>query len=164
MGYLKDTGFIVTFIIHESKPLRRYQKDQDPVYEDSAAEVFLSFEEKEPKHYLNFEMNSYGAMLAEFGVKGQRLPLDKVTEDKAECKAKLYRDFWTLQLMIPKEIICELFHKEAIHIGDTFTCNFYKISQERSCEHYASYSPIDAPAPDFHLPLYFSKAVICDTI
>ncbi|HBA63413.1 MAG TPA: hypothetical protein DCZ20_06120, partial [Lachnospiraceae bacterium] len=27
-------------------------------------------------------------------------------------------------------------------------------------EHYASYAPISAPEPDFHLPEFFAKAIL----
>ena len=45
--------------------------------------------------------------------------------------------------------------------GETeFYCNFYKIAQTPEIEHYASWSPIDNPTPNFHLPVFFAKAQI----
>ena len=46
------------------------------------------------------------------------------------------------------------------NIFQQFYCNFYKIAQTPEIEHYASWSPIDNPTPNFHLPVFFAKAQI----
>ena len=41
--------------------------------------------------------------------------------------------------------------------GTKIACNFYKVCEGGNAEqnHYASYSPVDVPEPDFHRPEFF---------
>ena len=72
MGYLKDQGLFVKLVCKEKDPKRVYHNFMDMVCEDSAMEVFLAFPEKgealtNDVMYLNFEVNSNGAMYAAYG-------------------------------------------------------------------------------------------------
>lgn len=67
IGFIPRDGFYLKLVCEETNPLRTYTKANDPVYQDSAMEVFLMFDsEGEKAHkgvYINLEMNSNGAFL-----------------------------------------------------------------------------------------------------
>lgn len=160
MVLLENYGFLLSMTAMETNPLRRYTEDNDPVYKDSGLEAFLNFAPNNSEEYLNFEMNANSALLSQFGVKGNREKLNDVTAHRAICQATLEEDSWHVTLKIPMELICDVYKIEPLGIGDSFTCNFYKISEDSTIEHYASFAPIDNPKPDFHLPQFFAKAII----
>ncbi len=161
MALLHNYGFVISMTAMETNPLRRYIEDNDPVYKDSGLEAFLNFTPDNVDNvYLNFEMNANGALLSHFGVKGNREQVNNLTAYRTYCEAFIEENSWNVLLMIPMELICELYQVKPFDIGDSFTCNFYKISEDVSIEHYASFAPIDSLKPDFHLPQFFTKAII----
>lgn len=162
MGYREGYGLIVSITVEEKNPLRHYQHRDDPVYKDSAVEAFFDFSPKSGKQkYFNFEMNGNGAMLSQFGNRGNRQFLKHLTNQSARCDVAIKERSWSAILQIPMELITELYQMKPLEKEDRFTCNFYKICEDPGLEHYASYAPIDSPSPDFHLPEYFTEAVIC---
>lgn len=161
MALLEDYGLVITMTTLEVEPLRRYTLDDSPVYKDSCMEAFLNFAPEDmEKGYINFEMNSNGAMLSGFGKDRNRKRLNQITSYHAICEAKIDEKSWSIILRIPMELIFDVYQKDVLKAGDIFTCNFYKISEDPSIEHYASYSPIESTIPNFHLPNFFSKAII----
>jgi hypothetical protein len=162
MGFIEDYGFIISMTAMEKNPLRSYTENDDPVYKDSAMEAFFNFmPEQTNNRYLNFEMNANGAMLSAFGNTNNREKLKHLTTFHASCSANMEEDCWNITLILPMELICEVYQIQPLHKGDNFTCNFYKISEDPSIEHYASFAPIDSIEPNFHLIEFFEKAVIC---
>ena len=168
MGYLKDQGLFVKLVCKEKDPKRVYHNVMDMVCEDSAMEVFLAFPEKgealtNDVMYLNFEVNSNGAMYAAYG-KGRkgRKPMPEKYLQVVDCKADRQEDSWTLTYLIPESYLKEEAGVEKLDGETEFYCNFYKIAQTPEIEHYASWSPIDNPTPNFHLPVFFAKAQIVE--
>lgn len=161
IAYLENYGIIIGMTAQESNPLRTHTKKDSPVYQDSALEAFLDFAPQQPeKGYFNFEMNANGAMLSEFGVSKKRKKLSGLTSFTADCSARIEENSWSVLLKIPLELINDFYGITSLQQGDMFACNFYKISEDPSIEHYISYSPIDNPTPNFHLPKYFATAII----
>ncbi len=161
MALLEDYGLAISMTALEREPLRRYTQNDDPVYKDSALEAFLDFAPEQPQTgYLNFEMNSYGALLGEFGTGRNRKAVKECTSWRACCEALIEETQWSVLLRIPMELICDLYGRAPLKQGDTFTCNFFKICEDASAEHYASYAPIVSPVPNFHLPEFFDRAII----
>ncbi len=161
MGLLRNFGLAVVMTAMETNPLTTYTKDNDPVYRDSALEAFFNFTPKrENPYYMNFEMNSNGAMLNDIGVVGDRKSVFETVPWRGSCKATRKADSWSVLLKVPMEMICNIFSIEPLKTGDSFTCNFYKICESKSLEHYASYAPIVSERPNFHLPQFFETAII----
>lgn len=165
MCLLAGYGLVISMTALEREPLRRYTQDDDPVYKDSALEGFFDFAPGKPETgYLNFEMNSNGALLSEYGGNGNRRAVKECTPWRACCEAVREEEQWSVLLRIPMELICDLYGRAPLAVGDTFTCNFYKISEDPVLEHYASCYPIISPVPNFHLPEFFGHAIICEAI
>jgi hypothetical protein len=161
MALLKDYGFVISMTAIEKNPLRRFWQKDDPVYNDSAMEAFLNFAPHQAEqHYLNFEMNANGALLSAFGSNRKRETLSKLTTLSAACKAELGEASWSILLEIPMELICSIYPIQPLLKGDSFTCNFYKISEDPAIEHYASFAPIQSDLPNFHLPEFFENTII----
>lgn len=110
--------------------------------------------------YMNFEMNANSALLSGFGVKPNRKRIRDLTDLRASCDVRIDENSWNAVLKVPMELICDIYNIKPLGKGDSFTCNFYKICEDPSIEHYASFSPINNPTPNFHLPQFFAKAII----
>lgn len=168
MGYLENKGLYVKMYCEEVNPKREFHNHRDPVYQDSTMEVFLAFPEKDEAlsnnvMYTNFEMNANGAMYAAFGKgrKGRQFISDEMYE-LSGCHAEIEDDRWSVEVIFPESYLRSICDLDAMLAGGTFYCNFYKISESKEIEHYGSYSPIDSETPNFHLPVCFAEAVICD--
>lgn len=163
--YVRDSGFALSLRCREADPCRTYTRENDPVYQDSAMEAFFNFFPELPgSGYVNFEMNANGAMLSQYGAgRGGRRFLASLGFQAPKCSASVREDFWELSLFIPLDLIYEIYglSESRPQISD-IRCNFYKIKESQPQEHYLSFAPIDAPAPDFHRPEFFAEGVICD--
>lgn len=161
MGFLKDYGIVISMTAMEKEPLCTYTQENDPVYMDSGLEAFLCFSQSpSDMRYLNFEMNANGAMLSAFGMPRERSFLAELTQRRAVCEAIREASSWSVLLKIPMELICSMYQREPLQPGDSFTCNFYKICETPSHEHYLTYAPLMSDKPNFHLPEFFEKATI----
>lgn len=166
MGYVEDEGFFVKMVCEEKDPKRTYTKPQDPVYIDSAMEIFLAFLEDGEElsndcMYTNFEINSLGAMLANYG-KG-RNDRKQVTEEQYKAtgvKSVIEDDKWYLEVLYPLNYLRTVCDIDKVIEGKEFYCNFYKIAEGEEIEHYGSFSPIESEKPNFHMPICFAKAYI----
>ena len=158
-----NQGIYVKLICEESNPKREYKNHKDRVYKDSAMEIFMAFPEKgEPLTndvmYINFEMNANGAMYACYG-KGRknRSFISEALYEKSDCQASVEEEKWSLTVTIPEELLKEICDFDGMMRGDSFYCNFYKISERPEIEHYGSFSPIESEKPNFHLPVCFAE-------
>lgn len=158
IGYIPDEELIVSFTVSESEPLCVYHENEEPVYMDSAVEAFFSFGE-DGKKYMNLEVNSYGAMLANFGVKGNRVKISSISNALVEIEAKMAGKEWSVTLYVPDRMIKDLFGQN-VSASEDFRFNLYKICSTKGREHYASFAPIDSDHPDFHRPDCFAEAVM----
>lgn len=167
LGFVPDDGFYLKMICMEKDPLRTYTKDQDPVYRDSAVEAFFMFEPAQKKSreeqniYINLEVNANGAILAGYGSRRTyRSYLGADARRELQCSASVEDDRWTVSLRLPVSLLKQLYGPVDLKAGSTFSCNFYKISETKEIEHYASYSRIISDTPSFHRPEFFAHAEI----
>lgn len=162
LGYIEGTGLFAKFFVEESDPKRIYTENRDPVYKDSTVEVFLAFlKEGEALSndcmYTNFEFNSNGALLANYGE--GRHGRQSITDEQfalANCTAHIFENYWTAEVTIPESYLYQICDFDAVKNGRIFYCNFYKIAESAEILHFGSYSPIDSPGPNFHLPVCFA--------
>lgn len=161
LGFVEGDGFYLKMTCEEENPLRVYQEFGDPVYKDSAMEAFFMFESETGKGYFNFEMNANGALLTEFGTGREgRKKLDPEIGKLLECRAEMKEDQWSVSLHLPLKVLEKFYGTFEIKEGYKVRCNFYKISETKETEHYASCFPIDSETPNFHLPEFFGTATI----
>lgn len=163
MCFVPKSGLYVRMRCDEANPRRIYHKDNDPVYLDSAVEVFLSFSGKDsPPCYINLEVNANGALLAQLGTnRTERQLLPAALYTSIRIHTDIYTTFWHTDIHIPKQTIEAVWGAQCWKPGLQFGCNFYKISETPDIEHYASFNRIHSDVPDFHRPDCFAKAILC---
>ncbi len=163
MAYQKDDCFIIAMTCEEKEPIREYFNDEDPVFLDSAMEAFIEFAPESMKGtYVNIEMNANGAMLNRYG---QVPPGRKVYTEftDARCSVTAYKKdtSWTVEAIIPLQYVKDLFHRNTFLPGDHIRCNFYKLcAKDLPTKHYGSFTIIDHPTWNFHMPEFFADCVI----
>lgn len=165
IGFVPEDGFYVKMICEERNPLRMYTKDNQPVYRDSAVEEFFLFESNRERlgraTYLNFEMNANGALLASYGKeRTYRSYFTKEEIDSFACVAEIEEGHWSVSFRLPIATLESIYGPLNLGEGSYFTCNFYKISEAKEIEHYASFAPIKSLIPSFHLREFFAEAKI----
>ena len=169
MAYLEDQGLLLRITSFEENPKRELKNHRDMVCKDSAVEAFFSFPDpnlkqtRQPSNddlYFNFEINANGAMYAKTGYGRQgRAFLTDEEYALTDVKAAIEPDCWSVELLVPNQLL-ERYGICPMKVGDTFFCNFYKISEDPAIEHYAAFHPIPTETPNFHLPAHFVRAEI----
>lgn len=165
IGFVPGDGFCLKMVCEEKDPLRRYSKDMEPVYRDSAMEAFFLFESRRGNlgslPYINLEANANGALLAAYGQERlYRSYFSRKEYRQFKCRAEIREDDWTFSIKLPIRVLERVYGPLDLGEGSSFTCNFYKISETKEIEHYASYARIESEVPSFHLPEFFERAVI----
>lgn len=154
----------IRFRVIEDSTAALVDEDNGPVWTDSCVEFFISFDDT---GYYNFEFNAIGKALLAFR-KDKPSPVtasdqvmalierDSTLGGKpfAERFAKnMDEGNWELNVRIPKEAF--FMHRFDTLSGLTARGNFYKCGDNLSKPHFLSWSPIDNPTPNFHLPEFF---------
>ena len=140
--------------------------DQGPVWEDSCVEFFCQV--PGDKHYMNFETNCIGAMVASRRLSRidevRPLPPEEMSLIKRRCtfpRALIEeRDgifIWDVELQIPLRLI---FREQPPCFPQKLMVNFYKCADKTAKPHFVSWQPIHLPNPDFHRPEFFGEIVL----
>lgn len=137
-------------------------EDNMPVWQDSCVEFFMK--RIDENVYRNFEFNVLGVLLA---AEHETRNISARLSEKAMASIKRFSNVshyyqsgtelsnWSLLAEIPKDVIG--FDMETNLSGESIKANFYKCADESSEPHYISWSPIDTPKPDFHVPQFFKQ-------
>lgn len=163
MAYIKEKCFIIQMTSEEKNPLREYVNHEDPVFLDSAMEAFIEFAPDTMKGtYVNIEMNANGAMLNRYGkTPPGRKVFTEFTNASCTCEAHIDDTSWSVQATISLQYVKDLFHRDSFEPGDKIRCNFYKLcAKDIPTQHYGSYTVIDNPTWNFHMPEFFADCVI----
>lgn len=156
---IADQGFCLKMRCEEHNPRAVYTEANEPVYKDSCMEFFANYyPELEGTGYINFEMNSNGAVLCEYGVPGDRFYLKDKGFDVPTPSVTKEAEYWEIELMIPDDLIKAVYGQDVI--PTTIKGNFYKCGDETHTPHYGSWSPINNPFPAFHKPEFFGELVM----
>ncbi len=149
---------LLQFAVIERELRISFQQSNEPVYQDSCVEFFISFKGKE---YYNFEFNCIGTCLAAFGLNREErtfLPITAIEMIKCHtlmcCSTSggLKNITWELTLIIPFEVFT--FQRPSNLKGNICYGNFYKCGDSMN-QHYLSWNPIASAHPDFHLREFF---------
>lgn len=155
-----ENNIYLEFKVEESDVKARYKNFNEPVYEDSCVEFFVSFD---GQNYYNLEFNCIGNILGAYGSeRNMRKALDdELLENIKTCPSLGFnkieitnrRTEWTLSVTIPKETFC--YDNIKSYSGLKAKGNFYKCGDKLIKPHFLSWNPIHSEQPDFHLPEYF---------
>ena len=158
-----DRFLYVFFKTFERRVCIRHTEFQSSVYKDSCVEFFVDPFPEKKIGYMNFETNAAGALLLGFGpdrenrrrlAEAEIAGFEIVPSILAPVIGFHGADFWTLHYRIPMTLF-ERCYGEKVRSGARSKANFYKCGDETEFEHYGAWSPVDLPAPDFHVPRFF---------
>lgn len=150
-----DGGISVLFNTDENPLTAVYTKNNESVWFDSCVEFFIQPDTDDPR-YLNFEMNSLGTLLLGIGPDtDDRIMLDFDVK-RFRIQPKIENGIWTHRLYVPFDFLLEHFDR----VGATFRGNLFKCGDETPHPHFGSWSPIEWPEPQFHLPQFFGTFVM----
>ena len=148
-----DDMLYVRFEVKGEVPLATKTNDLELVNEDACVEIFVA--DADNTHYWNFEFNAAGVCNAshrkERKVDVVRLNAEQLQSIK-RFPVQLCAAHWSLLVGIPFALIEFDIARERAR-----RANLYKCGDKTSLKHYASWNPIDAPAPAFHLPEFFGE-------
>lgn len=137
-----------------------------PVWEDSCVEFFFSPDMNLPERYFNLEINCGGTPLMQYNIiprRNNRLlePDDiRMTEIAHSLPHLIDKEIvdhvtWTVEYRIPLVLPEKYSPVTKPGKGTEWRANFFKIAENNSNPHYITWSPVDNPVPDFHLPQFF---------
>lgn len=143
----------VRYEVKGEVPLATKTNDLELVNEDACVEIFIG--DADNTHYWNFEFNPAGVCNAshrkERKVDVVRLNAEQLASIQRYGQ-QLCAAHWTLLVGIPLALIdLDLTHEHARR------ANLYKCGDKTPMKHYASWNPIEAEAPAFHLPEFFGE-------
>ena len=148
-----DKMLYVRFEVKGEVPLATKTNDLELVNEDACVEIFIG--DKDNTHYWNFEFNPAGICNAshrkERKVDVVRLNAEQLQSIK-RFPVQLCAAHWSLLVGIPFFLINLDRTKE-----HSRRANLYKCGDKTAMKHYASWNPIEAEAPAFHLPEFFGE-------
>ena len=148
-----DEILYVRFEVKGEVPLSTKTNDLELVNEDACVEIFIG--DKDNTHYWNFEFNPAGICNAshrkERKVDVVRLNAEQLQSIK-RFPVQLCAAHWSLLVGIPFSLINLDRTKE-----HSRRANLYKCGDKTAMKHYASWNPIEAEAPAFHLPEFFGE-------
>lgn len=163
--YINTIGLCARLWCYEENPRTVHMKPDSPVYQDSCLEFFIQPEDKKNMGYLNFEMNSAGTLLCQFGSKingrhfindlGFTLPIVKPFKGTENNES-----FWGVELVIPDAVFFEAYGIKSLHKGMKLKGNFYKCGDLTEKPHYGCWSSIANDTPDFHLEEFFGDIIL----
>lgn len=139
-----------------------------PVYEEPAVEFFFSPDPAFPDRYFNLEINCGGTPLMhynDFSAKTHN-PLELEDIYKVEIAHSLPQVVdpeitepvtWTIEYKIPLAMLEKYSKIIYPKPGISWLANFYKIAEKGTNIHFLTWSVVDNPEPDFHLPRFFGN-------
>ena len=148
-----DEMLYVRFEVKGEVPLATKTNDLELVNEDACVEMFIG--NADNTRYWNFEFNPAGVCNASCR-KERKVDVVRLNPEQLASIQRygqqLCAAHWSLLVGIPLALIeLDLAHEHARR------ANFYKCGDKTAMKHYASWNPIEAPAPAFHLPEYFGE-------
>ena len=142
------------------------QETNGHVSRDPCVEFFFSPDESNPLYYFNLEINCGGVPLMQYVTvpRKEHQFLDENDIGKVEIAHSLPKKvfpeiendtIWTIEFKLPLKILkqyAEISHPQP---GVKWNANFYKTASTTSNPHYLTWSLVNNPKPDFHLPQFF---------
>lgn len=148
-----DQMLYVRYEVKGELPLATKTNDLELVNEDACVEIFIG--DKDNTHYWNFEFNPAGVCNASHR-KERKVDVVRLNPEQLASIQRygqqLCAAHWTLLIGIPLSLIDLDLTKE-----HSRRANLYKCGDKTAMKHYASWNPIEAEAPAFHLPAFFGE-------
>ncbi len=156
------SGLYIHLFCEEKHPVSKEMQLDGMVCMDSCMEFFFGMRKAGSKdiRYLNIESNSLGVTFMSFGEgRHGRVFLDALGIVRFPVSVNIGEDGWEVFVFVPEASLKKIFGLSEIDETLEMTGNFYKCDENANAP-FGSWTPIVAPAPDFHRPEYFGKIII----
>jgi hypothetical protein len=161
-----DRAIYVIFRVEDQYVRALAADNQDDVYKDSCVEFFFAPNADSPGDYFNLEANCGGTILFEFHKASgdEHMEIPRTACDRIEIASSMPRIIdpeiaepitWTVEYRLPLDMLSEYCDLTGPAPGVRWRANFYKCADETSHPHWLTWSPVDNPTPNFHLPEFF---------
>jgi len=138
------------------------------IWEDSCVEFFFSPDVSNPMAYFNLEINAGGVPLFHFkdpAKPGAPLPsvedirrIQIVSTQPGTVDPEIkVPTTWSLEYRIPVDMLERYAGVRRPAPGVEWNGNFYKCADKTSNPHWLTWSVVDHPTPNFHLPQFFGR-------
>ena len=167
MMYDKENIYLI-FRVKDRNVRCITNKINGPVWQDSAVEFFFAPDSEKPLLYFNLETNCGGTPLMHYNTvprkESKKLSDDdiKLIEIAHSLPEIIDPEIsepvtWTLEYKIPVSLLEKYSTVTSPGKGVVWRANFYKIAENSSNPHYITWSKIENPKPNFHLPQFFGS-------
>lgn len=155
-----DGGLRVLLCADEPTVSARVTDFGGPVWTDSCLEFFLRPFGDDPR-YVNIEVNPAGAAMIGVGPDRESRRVAGTCPGGMDIRVSRHEGgWWAVAYTVPFGWLERLFGRP-VDRGGAMRGNFY-CCDETLHPHFASWSPIDAPGPDFHRPECFGRLIIAE--
>lgn len=161
-----DENIYVIFRVKDRYVSCKEQGYNSPVSNDPCVEFFFSPDMNLPERYFNLEVNCGGTALMKYNIipRKEFTFLEPADIRKIEIAHSLPSHIdpeiagpvtWTIEYKIPFTLLQKCSNITIPKHGVSWKANFYKIAAKTSNPHWITWSFVNNPTPDFHLPQYF---------
>lgn len=161
-----DTAIHLIFRVEDRYVRAVATEHQGNVWEDSCVEFFFTPDSDLSVGYFNLEMNCGGNMLFHFHPEAgkERIVIPKSECGQIVCNHSLPQIVdpeisepvtWTVACSIPISLLRRYCKVITPALNVEWRANFYKCADKTSHPHWLTWSPVDFPKPNFHIPESF---------
>jgi hypothetical protein len=161
-----DKNLYVIFKVEDQHVRIQATEFNGPVSADACVEFFFSPDTSAPMHYFNLEVNAGGTPLMGYHLDHQKVkkmlqPEElKLIEIAHSLPKKLEKEIaepvtWTVEYRVPLDLLRKYSPVTQPKKGVSWHANFYKTASRSSNPHWITWSVVNSPKPDFHLPEFF---------
>jgi hypothetical protein len=170
MVYDKDNLYVI-FKVEDKYVKSITTRNNGPVYRDSAVEFFFASDVENSNLYFNIETNCGGFVLFNHNNPTDRSKNIRLTDEDiakleiahsmpATVDPEITNEVtWIMEYKVPLSLLRKYSPVTTPAKGVEWRANFYKIAEITSNPHYITWSKIDSPRPNFHVPANFGRII-----
>lgn len=159
--FWSEDALHVRLFCEEEAPKITYFNPNEPVYEDSCLEFFIMLENSDC--FYNFELNASGTLLVGRTHDGKLVHIPASSQAPFKAMSCHTTGGWGVQIRVPFSLF-GLPHASEWQAKPVFRCNFYKCGEATIAPHYGCWSAVEHPYPLFHLPNFFGRLLLADSL
>ncbi len=165
-----DANVYVIFRVKDKQVRSLVREYNGNVSGDACVEFFFSPDSQLPERYFNLEINAGGTPLIFYVTKPwtgfQKLEADDIKQIEIAHSLPSVVDpeikeevTWTIEYRIPLSMLQKFSNVTYPKPGVIWKANFYKTASQSTNPHWITWSHVDHPKPNFHLPHFFGTLI-----
>ena len=165
-----DENVYVIFRVKDKYVRSVVQDYNGNVSADACVEFFFAPDIALPEEYFNLEVNAGGTPLIFYVTKPwtgfNKLNIEDIRQIEIahSLPARIDPEIsepvtWTLEYRVPLSLLRKFSKVSTPAPGVRWKANFYKTASSTSNPHWITWSHVDKPQPDFHLPQFFGTLI-----